>query len=102
MSQQPHLLTEDQEEVLVVTLNRPDKLNAITNEMLQLFEQALLRFRDTAELKVMLIRSTGRYFCSGSDLRWDSFFATQQCRNIDQQPPLSASRKFRTAAKSLT
>jgi enoyl-CoA hydratase len=69
MSPLPHLLTEDQEGVLVVTLNRPDKLNAITNEMMQLFEQALLRFRDTAELKVMLIRSTGRYFCSGSDLR---------------------------------
>ncbi|MRU32190.1 enoyl-CoA hydratase/isomerase family protein, partial [Xylella fastidiosa subsp. multiplex] len=30
---------------------------------------ALIRFRDTPELKVMLVRSTGRYFCSGADMK---------------------------------
>ena len=65
----PHLLTEEVDGILTATLNRPEKLNAITAQMMQLFEQALLRFRDTPELKVMLIRSTGRYFCSGADLR---------------------------------
>ena len=65
----PHLLTEDSDGILIATLNRPDKLNAITAETMQLFEEALLRFRNTPELKVMLIRATGRYFCSGADLR---------------------------------
>lgn len=71
MSEQeaPHLLTEDDGAILIVTLNRPDKLNAITAQMMRLYEEALLRFRDTPDLKVMLIRSTGRYFCSGADLR---------------------------------
>src|ERR1700740_2838175 len=75
----PHLLTEDVDGILIATLNRPEKLNAITAQMMGLFEQALIRFRDTPELKVMLIRSTGRYFCSGADMRSGS--ASQQKRS---------------------
>lgn len=30
MSEEPHLLTQDQDGVLIVTLNRPDKLNALS------------------------------------------------------------------------
>jgi len=66
----PHLLTEVVDgAILVATLNRPDKLNAITSRMMRLLEEAVNRFRDTPELKVMLIRATGRYFSSGADLR---------------------------------
>jgi len=70
MSEAPHLLTEVTEEgILIATLNRPDKLNALSDETLELFDEALLRFRDTEAIKVMLIRSTGRYFCAGADLK---------------------------------
>jgi enoyl-CoA hydratase/carnithine racemase len=69
MSETPHLLVEDNDGILIATLNRPAKLNAISDQMMELFEQALIRFRDTPELKVMLVRSTGRYFCAGADMR---------------------------------
>jgi enoyl-CoA hydratase len=69
MSEAPHLLTEEDGAILIVTLNRPDKLNALSAQLMGLFEQALHRFRDTQSLKVMLIRATGRYFCAGADLR---------------------------------
>lgn len=69
MTDTPHLLIEEQGAILIVTLNRPDKLNALTAQAMELFEQALHHFRDTPELKVMLVRATGRYFCSGVDLR---------------------------------
>ena len=69
MSDAPHLLVEDDDAILIATLNRPEKLNAITPQIMELFEEALQRFRDTPALKVMLIRATGRYFCSGVDLR---------------------------------
>ena len=68
----PHLLTEVTDGILIATLNRPDKLNAISRNMMDLLTEAVLRFRDTPELKVMLIRSTGRYFSSGADLRGGS------------------------------
>ncbi|MCJ8159685.1 enoyl-CoA hydratase/isomerase family protein [Sphingomonas sp. LaA6.9] len=69
MTEEAHLLTEEQDGILIATLNRPDKLNALSGETMQLFEQALHRFRDTPELKVMLIRARGRFFCAGADLR---------------------------------
>jgi enoyl-CoA hydratase len=73
MAEAPHLLTEVTEDgILIATLNRPDKLNALSDETMELFEEALLRFRDTDEIKVMLIRATGRYFCAGADLKQGS------------------------------
>jgi enoyl-CoA hydratase len=69
MTDEPHLLTREQDNILIVSLNRPDKLNALSGETMQLFEQALLHFRDTEDLRVMLIRGNGRYFCAGADMR---------------------------------
>lgn len=71
MSKEPHLLTETEDAILIATLNRPEKLNALDGETMSLFEEALHRFRDDPELKVMLVRATGRYFCAGADLRGD-------------------------------
>jgi enoyl-CoA hydratase/carnithine racemase len=81
MSDATHLLVHDEGPILVATLNRPEKLNAVTGEMMRLFEAALHRFRDTPELKVMLVRATGRYFCSGVDMK----------RGEGARPALSAS-----------
>ncbi|HEX7856369.1 MAG TPA: enoyl-CoA hydratase/isomerase family protein [Sphingobium sp.] len=60
------------EAILVATLNRPDKLNALDAATMELLEGAVLTLRDTPELKVMLIRARGRYFCSGADLKTGS------------------------------
>ena len=69
MSESPAVLAEEAGAILIATLNRPDKLNAINAEMLALYEQALHHFRDTPSLKVMLVRAAGRYFCAGADMR---------------------------------
>jgi len=69
MAEAAHLLTHQDGAILIATLNRPEKLNALSSQTLSLFEAALHRFRDTSALKVMLVRATGRYFCAGADLR---------------------------------
>ncbi|MBB5686749.1 enoyl-CoA hydratase/isomerase family protein [Sphingobium boeckii] len=69
MTDEPHLLTEERDGILIATLNRPDKLNALSAETMSLFEAALHRFRDTPALKVMLVRANGRYFSAGADLK---------------------------------
>ena len=69
MAEIPHLLTEEEGAILIATLNRPEKLNALTGQTMALLEESLHRFRDTPSLKVMLIRATGRYFCSGAAMR---------------------------------
>ena len=70
MSEEPHLLVDVVEgNILVATFNRPDKLNAMSAQLMELLEAAVHRFRDTPELKVMLIKSHGRYFSAGADLK---------------------------------
>ncbi|HWA38922.1 MAG TPA: 2-(1,2-epoxy-1,2-dihydrophenyl)acetyl-CoA isomerase PaaG [Burkholderiales bacterium] len=54
--------------VLVVTLNRPDKLNAFVPEMHQLLREAVDRARDEAEVRVVVLTGAGRAFCAGQDL----------------------------------
>lgn len=70
MTDAPALLTEATDDgILIATLNRPDKLNALNMDIMDLLTEAVIRFRDTPTLKVMLIRATGRYFCAGADLK---------------------------------
>lgn len=69
MSEAPHLLVDVVENILIATFNRPDKLNAMSADMVDLIEQAVHRFRDTPELRVMLFKSKGRYFSAGADLK---------------------------------
>lgn len=70
MSEEPHMLVDVVEDnILVATFNRPEKLNAMGPPLMQILEDAVLRFRDSPELKVMLIKSKGRYFSAGADLK---------------------------------
>jgi enoyl-CoA hydratase len=70
MTDAPALLTEIVDEaILVATLNRPDKLNALNMEVMDQLTAAVLQLRDTAELKVLLIRAEGRYFSAGADMK---------------------------------
>ena len=69
MTLPPPLLTTEQDGILIATLNRPDKLNALNRETMELLTDAVIHFRNSHDLKVMLIRATGRYFCAGADLK---------------------------------
>jgi 2-(1,2-epoxy-1,2-dihydrophenyl)acetyl-CoA isomerase len=54
--------------VLQVTLNRPEKLNALNSEMHKLLRQALERAAEEREVRVVLLGGAGRGFCAGQDL----------------------------------
>ena len=54
--------------VLTFRFNRPDKLNAINANMRDGLAAAVKRFGETPELRVLVIRSTGRYFSAGMDI----------------------------------
>jgi 2-(1,2-epoxy-1,2-dihydrophenyl)acetyl-CoA isomerase len=62
------VLVSQEAGVLRVTLNRPDKLNALNPEMHKLLRQAFERARDDAALRAVLLTGAGRGFCAGQDL----------------------------------
>jgi enoyl-CoA hydratase/carnithine racemase len=63
------LLYEKRGHVATLTLNRPERMNAISMEMLAQLGEALADADDDAEIRVILITGSGRGFCSGLDLK---------------------------------
>lgn len=69
MSQYTDLLYEVKDHVATITLNRPDRLNAISGPMLESFSRV---FRDAdvdRDVRVIVLTGAGRGFCSGLDLK---------------------------------
>ena len=62
------VLYDVDEKVGVITLNRPDKLNAISAELQQQLTEAFARVDTDAETSVVLLRAEGRSFCAGYDI----------------------------------
>ena len=54
--------------VALLTLNRPDKLNALNNEMLEAIVGALDRIELDAALRAVVITGAGRAFSAGADI----------------------------------
>ena len=54
--------------VETITLNRPEKLNALNPEMHKLLRDALERAQDEPEIRAVLLTGAGRGFCTGQDL----------------------------------
>ena len=56
------------DKVAVITLNRPEKLNAFTPEMREAWLVALEECRTSNQVNVIVITGTGRAFTSGGDV----------------------------------
>jgi enoyl-CoA hydratase len=64
----PLVLYDVDEKVAVITLSRPEKLNAINAELQQQLTDAFARADANAETSVVLLRAEGRSFCAGYDI----------------------------------
>src|SRR5439155_1154871 len=55
--------------VAVLTLNRPDRLNAMSGPMLDAMLEALPRLADDSDVGVVVLTGAGRGFCAGGDVK---------------------------------
>jgi enoyl-CoA hydratase/carnithine racemase len=69
MSEYADLLYEIDSNVASITLNRPDRLNAITGPMLESISQALRDADHNRDVRVIVLTGAGRGFCAGLDLK---------------------------------
>jgi len=63
------LLEEVTDGVAVLTMNRPDRLNALSRPMLAAMLEALPRLATSAEVGVVVLTGAGRAFCAGGDVK---------------------------------
>jgi len=69
----PGITVETRGEIGVVALNRPEALNAVTPEMADSLTEYFSQLRATPAVRVVILRSEGRAFCTGADLSSDAF-----------------------------
>ncbi len=63
------LLYEKKGRIAYITLNRPEKRNALNYELLGELEKAWIDFRDDDDLWVAILTGAGTTFCAGLDLK---------------------------------
>ena len=58
-----------EEGIATITLNRPDRLNAFSPEMMDSMYRAMEDTIEDKNIRVLIITATGRAFCSGADVK---------------------------------
>lgn len=62
------LLFERHQNYATITLNRPEKRNALNEALLKALDEALLTVEQDKEIRALIVRGNGASFCSGLDL----------------------------------
>ena len=79
------ILVEQKGRVQLITLNRPEKLNAWTRTLNRELEQAIRAANDNPDIGAIVITGAGRGFCAGADIE-ESFHEPLQA---GRQPALN-------------
>jgi 2-(1,2-epoxy-1,2-dihydrophenyl)acetyl-CoA isomerase len=67
-SASPVLLDKKHGAIVTLTMNRPDRLNALNNELSSALNDALTRIAADLSIHVVILTGAGRAFCAGGDL----------------------------------
>jgi 2-(1,2-epoxy-1,2-dihydrophenyl)acetyl-CoA isomerase len=81
-----HVLLEVDEGVGIVTLNRPDRLNAIHWDLGQDLVNLFTELRQRDEVRVIVLTGAGRAFCSGGDAEWLSGSSERGIPGLSEVP----------------
>ncbi|NMM49022.1 enoyl-CoA hydratase/isomerase family protein [Marinigracilibium pacificum] len=54
----------------IITLNRPEKRNALNQELVSELKGQLLAWQDEPSVKTIVIKGSGKAFCAGADLEY--------------------------------
>ena len=63
------LLFDVKDHIATITLNRPESLNAFSEEMIVRWIKALEEVRDNDDIRVVIVKGNGKAFCAGGDIK---------------------------------
>ncbi|MGV9298157.1 enoyl-CoA hydratase/isomerase family protein [Amycolatopsis sp. NPDC003676] len=84
------LLTENHDAVRVLTLNRPDKLNALDTALTRALDAALDEAGRDPSVRAVVLTGAGRGFCAGADLNEFSSLTPDQPEAVLERAALTA------------
>ena len=84
------------ERVGYITLNRPEKRNALSHELVSELKQAFEKAETDPKVKVVLLRANGEAFCAGADLAY-----LDKLRDFSYQQNLDDSNHLRSLLQKI-
>jgi len=79
--------TERHGQILVVRMNRPERLNALNPELRMALAETWTDFRASDALEVAIFTGTGRAFCAGEDMKESLKDGAPGLRRLDKEDP---------------
>ncbi|MBI2847155.1 MAG: enoyl-CoA hydratase [Chloroflexi bacterium] len=79
--------------IATLTLNRPEKLNALSGNMITELRRALEELLENEDMRVVIITGAGRGFCAGADV---SGFAEASGKGQSEHSPISNLQQMNT------
>ncbi len=92
----PNAVIDVDDGIITVTLDRPDKLNAISHEMTAALWETVLALGDCDDLRCMVITAKGRYFTAGQDISSPAGNRPGNPETMDQHPGWNFRRDYRS------
>ena len=82
--------------IAVVTLDRPEKLNALDMAAFRGMRDAALKLRDDASVRCVVLRGAGRAFCAGLDVKgvMHPLRAKANCAELLERADLCGNQNF--------
>jgi len=87
------LLTALSDGIFTITLNRPDKLNALNTAMIHDFIAAIDAADGDDAVRAVIVTGAGRAFCAGADLSTGAATFDREARKDRPQPPIGPDGK---------
>jgi len=91
-----YLTTEIKNRLGTITLNRPEKRNALDETMVNALKVALLAMNQNEDIKVIALKSSGKVFCSGADLAY-----LQKLQSYSYEQNLADSNNLRSLFETI-
>jgi enoyl-CoA hydratase/carnithine racemase len=73
-----NFICSNEQQILTIIINRPDRLNALTESAINEFIGILDRADQEDEVKAIIVTGNGKAFCAGADLEGEDPFANQE------------------------
>jgi 2-(1,2-epoxy-1,2-dihydrophenyl)acetyl-CoA isomerase len=91
------ILEKDEEGIATITLNRPDRRNAINPQLLEELRDAVEDVKEDDDMRILILTGAGTAFCSGFDVR-EQFLAdepaSERFRKMRREQMRTGKRRF--------
>ena len=95
------VLYQEEEAIAIITLNRPNRYNAVTTKLVRELDRALSKARANESIRAIVLTGAGKGFCAGADINTFGSLTPEEARAYITSIYGSLMRTFLTLRKPI-